>query len=301
VKGVGNQINYGARIFDPRIGRWLKRDPAERKYPAVTTYGYALNNPISAFDPDGNTVYIVVTKYTSEMNENGELIQRPYLAVLDITKLKEEETEHFTDEDKQLYDAYQLTKKTASGKDVLEKYEQSTTDDVYIFQSAPKVTVNPKEIIGGYTKYNVKDEKGDGKFHNSDMKEKTDVDQLVTLDRLGKIEGIRIQDKGRVNSYVSFNPQIVNNKDQPYFVPNANDPFEGPEPKFDNTPSIKNSIETIAHEFIAHVLYGDQGVPAIGQHDKFYGKAGGSKKSYDENSDYGKLMKEIDKAVNKPQ
>ena len=41
VKGEGNQINYGMRIDDPRIGRFLSVDPLTKGYPMLTPYQYA--------------------------------------------------------------------------------------------------------------------------------------------------------------------------------------------------------------------------------------------------------------------
>jgi RHS repeat-associated protein len=53
VKGVGDQIDYGKRIYDPRIGKFLSVDLLYRKYPELTPYQFAGNEPISNVDVDG--------------------------------------------------------------------------------------------------------------------------------------------------------------------------------------------------------------------------------------------------------
>jgi RHS repeat-associated protein len=53
VKGVGNQQDYGMRIYDPRLGRFLSVDPITAKYPELTPYQFASNTPIVAIDLDG--------------------------------------------------------------------------------------------------------------------------------------------------------------------------------------------------------------------------------------------------------
>ena len=57
--GVGSWYSYGARFYDPSIGRWTGVDPAADEYPSVSPYVYVLNNPINAIDPDGRRVFFV--------------------------------------------------------------------------------------------------------------------------------------------------------------------------------------------------------------------------------------------------
>ena len=53
VKGAGNQYDYGFRIYDPRLGRFLSVDPMFREFPYYTPYQFAGNKPIWAIDLDG--------------------------------------------------------------------------------------------------------------------------------------------------------------------------------------------------------------------------------------------------------
>jgi RHS repeat-associated protein len=51
--GQGNQYDYGFRIYNPRIGRFLSVDPLTKSYPMLTPYQFASNTPIQAIDLDG--------------------------------------------------------------------------------------------------------------------------------------------------------------------------------------------------------------------------------------------------------
>ena len=53
VKGVGNQQDYGMRIYDPRVGKFLSVDPIAKSYPMLTPYQFASNRPIDGVDRDG--------------------------------------------------------------------------------------------------------------------------------------------------------------------------------------------------------------------------------------------------------
>jgi len=63
IKGEGNSYDFGARLYDPRVGRWFAIDPLENEFPYVSPYAYALNNPIYIVDLDGKKPDPIIVKY----------------------------------------------------------------------------------------------------------------------------------------------------------------------------------------------------------------------------------------------
>gem|GEM_PF-2385338 len=52
----GTAYDFGARLYDSRLGRWMAVDPLAGKYPDLSTYSFVMNTPISAMDPDGRDI-----------------------------------------------------------------------------------------------------------------------------------------------------------------------------------------------------------------------------------------------------
>ncbi len=55
-----NTYDYGARMYDPAVGRFMTMDPLAEKYYSVSPYAYCLNNPIKNVDPDGRFVGTII-------------------------------------------------------------------------------------------------------------------------------------------------------------------------------------------------------------------------------------------------
>lgn len=70
LKGERNSYDFGARIYDPRIGRWLSMDKLKSKSPGLTPYRYAFNSPTTIVDPDGNWE----KRITNYLDENGKVV-----------------------------------------------------------------------------------------------------------------------------------------------------------------------------------------------------------------------------------
>ena len=96
VKGEGNQQDYGMRIYDPRLGRFLSVDPLTSKYSMLTPYQFTSNSPISGVDLDGLEFYFaadgtylgrskyggtqirVATEYQADPKDKSQLIMKNY-------------------------------------------------------------------------------------------------------------------------------------------------------------------------------------------------------------------------------
>jgi RHS repeat-associated protein len=59
VSGNGNMYDYGFRIYNPRLGKFLSEDPLTSSYPMLTPYQFASNTPIQAIDLDGLEAFYI--------------------------------------------------------------------------------------------------------------------------------------------------------------------------------------------------------------------------------------------------
>jgi RHS repeat-associated protein len=75
VKGEGLQYDYGFRIYDTRIGKFLSQDPLFKSFPWYTPYQFAGNRPISSVDLDG----------LEELDVNIMRVNNDGTAILSIT------------------------------------------------------------------------------------------------------------------------------------------------------------------------------------------------------------------------
>jgi RHS repeat-associated protein len=91
---VAFAYDFGARMYDARVGRWLSLDPLQSKYPNLSPYNFVANNPILYIDPDGKKIVISGNqKFVSLVQQDlAKLLTtekgRAILAVLSASKIE---------------------------------------------------------------------------------------------------------------------------------------------------------------------------------------------------------------------
>ena len=69
-----NTYDYGARQYNPVLGRWDRVDPLSEKYCDVSPYTYCGNNPVNAVDPDGRKIVMAQNNSQEYNNQYNNAI-----------------------------------------------------------------------------------------------------------------------------------------------------------------------------------------------------------------------------------
>jgi RHS repeat-associated protein len=131
LKGESNSYDFGARLYDPRVGRWLSTDPLEDKDPSRSTYCAMGNDPVNKIDPDGKE-WTVTRAVDEDGNVNFELTLT--VAVWNESGFNLDETRTWTDEE------------TGEGKTHITKLEDAIKGGIEESYSGEYTTPDGKRI-----------------------------------------------------------------------------------------------------------------------------------------------------------
>ncbi|MEZ5059812.1 MAG: RHS repeat-associated core domain-containing protein [Saprospiraceae bacterium] len=70
--GSQTHYDYGFRIYNPGLGRFLSVDPLAAEFPSWSSYSYTFNNPIRFIDPDGRAPDDVIVGFTGGFQGGGK-------------------------------------------------------------------------------------------------------------------------------------------------------------------------------------------------------------------------------------
>jgi RHS repeat-associated protein len=129
VSGEGNQYDYGFRIYNPRLGRFLSVDPLTKEYPMLSPYPFAENQPIWAIDLDGLEKYIVI----NYLNKGGQIYKTEIRGIRSIDSKS----------------AVNMQMKNSHGKSL-------TTKDVYVINQLANGKIRE---VGGKNNLNSEEQK----------------------------------------------------------------------------------------------------------------------------------------------
>jgi RHS repeat-associated protein len=90
IKGEGNSYDFGARMYDSRIGRMRSLDAYASKYPSVSPFAFVANNPISNIEMGGDSVLFYSSSgvYLGYSNDNWRYEGKNLLVIIDVNSVE---------------------------------------------------------------------------------------------------------------------------------------------------------------------------------------------------------------------
>ena len=179
----GGDYDFGARIYDSRLGRWLSLDPLIAKYPNITPYNFSKNSPNFFNDPNGMDAVITINNTGTNTGnticvKTTVILYGPNAKDVDLKKLNESAAAL----------GAPRTFKDETGKEWTITFEIT-------FKYSPELTDYAKELDKNSNEYLALELSDQNRTMSKDMKEKTGYvqgDNILRVDNSefpGSIKG----------------------------------------------------------------------------------------------------------------
>lgn len=258
-------------------------------YPSISPYTYCFNSPLKFVDVNGEKVYFIgALNELQGFDENEEPIYKQTKVIIDISNA-EQVNDYLNNSfalDKDMLIAYSESKKIASTTDILKYFEQSTTEDIYIFKSTISLTSSANTKAVGNTYAQVKDVDNDGKFNPSKDINFSGIPlylQYAAVDIAVAVEGLEIPipTNGTLN-FIQLDPELFSSNLQ----------FHGYLIEDENF-AIKTQVTATLHEIVDYVEASRNGIPVEQQHEVAFGTDTDLPQLAKDDSPFGKRENEI--------
>jgi RHS repeat-associated protein len=90
ISGSANSIDFGNRMYDPRLGKFFSLDAFASKYPSTSPYAFVVNNPIGNIEMGGDSVlfYSASGTYLGYSHDNVRYKDKNLLVVIEDKDVK---------------------------------------------------------------------------------------------------------------------------------------------------------------------------------------------------------------------
>jgi RHS repeat-associated protein len=112
--GTADNYDFGARIYDGRLGRWLAVDPLNRKFTSLSTYQFSNNSSLYYVDKGGKEIII----HYKEKNKETGIEENKYIKY--TPGVKPDIANAFV---QKVHEAYEYSKNSPTGKDIWAKMD----------------------------------------------------------------------------------------------------------------------------------------------------------------------------------